>query len=187
MKKIIAILGLLLLPFMCFAQLRSQVCIIKQNYDDTMIETIKKLKSKLQIVGVEDTDKYIEDFIKNGSFGSGFLYVAPDGKNYVITNRHVIEDSKSVTVIFQNEDGDLEKEYKDIQILAADAEIDVAVLSFPEGEAPYKESLPFCTEKIYDGDSVFSAGFPSLLGKPSWQFGAGTITNASLKSEEFIK
>lgn len=37
-----------------------------------------------------------------------------------------------------------------------------------------------------DGTEVWSAGFPGLGGKPMWQLGKGTITNASAKIKELI-
>lgn len=185
MKKIITLLLIGLLPILCFAQIKEKVCIVRPNYSDKLVNSIKEFEPRLKKLGIKDTNEYINNFLTRGSSGSGFIYVAPDGKNYIITNCHVIEDAATSSVVFQNENGE-DVVYKNLSIIAASEEFDLALLAFPENEQPFTEGIPFYTKKLNDGDAVYTAGYPGLLGKPAWQFGSGTITNSNIKVEELI-
>ena len=116
MKKVILSIFLALFPLLCFAQIRSQVCIVRPNYSQNIIDMIYTFVPQLKRLGVEDPNEYIENFLSNGSSGSGFIYVAPNGKNYVITNRHVISDADTSTVIFQNDKDNTTKTFTKLKI-----------------------------------------------------------------------
>ena len=103
MKKYLITIILCLVPFFVFAQVRSKVCIVRPNYSDKVVNMINDFIPRLTRMGVEDPQKYVDDFLTKGISGSGFVYVAPDGKNYIITNRHVISDAATSTVIFEDE------------------------------------------------------------------------------------
>ena len=74
-----------------------------------------------------------------------------------------------------------------MKIAASDASLDLALLEFPADEQPFTSGFEFYNENFSDGDSVYTAGYPGLIGKPIWQFGTGVITNASVEVEEMIK
>ena len=103
MKKLISVIILCCLPLLVFAQVRSKVCVVRPNYSDKVVQMINDFIPRLEKLGVEDPQKYVDDFLTKGISGSGFVYVAPNGKNYVITNRHVISDAATSTVIFEDE------------------------------------------------------------------------------------
>ncbi len=187
MKKLLIIIIFTFLPLFIFAQVKNKVCIIRQNYSEKTIKMLYAFKPRLEKLGVENPEEDIEDFINNGSFGSGFVYVAPDGKNYIITNRHVIRDAETATVIFQEDKTKNENTIKGLKILASDAELDLAILEFPENQKPFTNGFDFYEEELSDGDTVYTAGFPGLIGKPVWQFGTGIITNSSVEVEEMMK
>ncbi len=186
MKKLISIIILCFFPLIAFAQIRSKVCIVRPNYSEKVIQLINDFIPRLEKLGVDDPQKYVDDFLTKGISGSGFVYVAPDGKNYIITNRHVISDAATSTVIFEDEKNKTQKSISGMKILAANSELDLAILEFPEDEQPFTSSFDFYTGSINDGDSVFTAGFPGLMGKPVWQFGTGIITNSSVEVEEMV-
>ncbi len=186
MKKLISTILLCFLPLIAFAQVRSKVCIVRPNYSEKVIQLINDFIPRLEKLGVEDPQKYVDDFLTKGISGSGFVYVAPDGKNYIITNRHVISDAATSTVIFEDEKNKVQKSISGMKILAADSALDLAILEFPEDEQPFTSGFDFHKEDISDGDTVFTAGFPGLMGKPVWQFGTGIITNSSVEAEEMI-
>lgn len=186
MKKVSLIILVSLLPILCFAQVKDKVCIVRPNYSESLINDIKDFNQLLKKLQVENPEEYIDNFINKGSSGSGFVYVAPDGKNYIITNRHVISDAKTSTVVFQNEEGDDDKIFSGLEIFAANADLDLAILSFPNDERPFSDGLHLSDSKIKDGTNVYTAGFPGLLGDPSWQFGSGIITNSNAKVPEMI-
>ena len=187
MKKILLTLLLCCFPFLASAQVRAKVCIVRPNYSEKIVQLIKDFIPRLEKLGVKDPEQYVEDFLTKGSSGSGFVYVTPDGKNYVITNRHVISDAETSTVIFQNEKTKKQKTVEGMKILAADAELDLAILEFPNDERPFTSGFNFFQGEYYDGDTVYSAGYPGLMGKPVWQFGNGIVTNSSVEVEEMIK
>ena len=186
MKKLISTFILCFFPLIAFAQVRSKVCIVRPNYSEKVIQLITDFIPRLEKLGVEDPEQYVEDFLTKGISGSGFVYVAPDGKNYIITNRHVISDAATSTVIFEDEKNKTQKSISGMKILAADAALDLAILEFPEDEQPFTSGFDFYTGDINDGDTVYTAGFPGLMGKPVWQFGTGIITNSLVEAEEMI-
>lgn len=186
MKKLFSAIILCFIPLMAFAQVHSKVCIVRPNYSEKVIKVINDFIPNLEKLGVDDPQKYVNDFITKGSSGSGFVYVAPDGKNYIITNRHVIRDAATSTVIFEDEKTKVQKSFSGMKILAADSALDLAILEFPEGEQPFTSGFDFYKGDISDGETVYTAGFPGLINKPVWQFGTGIITNSSVEAEEMI-
>ena len=186
MKKLISTILICLIPLVAFAQVRNKVCIVRPDYSEKVVQMIHDFIPRLEKLDVDNPQQYVDDFLTKGISGSGFVYVAPNGKNYIITNRHVISDAATSTVIFEDEKTKTQKAFRGMKILAADAALDLAILEFPENEQPFTTGLHFFEGTINDGDSVFTAGFPGLMGKPVWQFGTGIITNASVQAEEMI-
>lgn len=186
MKKLISIIIICLFPIVTFAQVRSKVCIVRPDYSEKVVQMIHDFIPRLEKLDVDNPQQYVDDFLTKGISGSGFVYVAPNGKNYIITNRHVISDAATSTVIFEDEKNKTQKSISGMKILAADSALDLAILEFPENEQPFTEGFNFYKGDINDGNTVFTAGFPGLMGKPVWQFGTGIITNSSVEAEEMI-
>ena len=186
MKKLISTIIICLIPLIAFAQVRNKVCIVRPNYSEKVVQMINDFIPRLEKLDVENPQQYVDDFLTKGISGSGFVYVAPNGKNYIITNRHVISDAATSTVIFEDEKTKTQKTFSGMKILAADAALDLAILEFPENEQPFTTGFDFFEGNINDGDPVFTAGFPGLMGNPVWQFGTGIITNSSVQVEELI-
>lgn len=185
MKKYFLLIVLFVLPFACFAQLKSKVCVVREVFYDQTIEDMQEFADDFAKHGEKDLANAIEKYLDGGSFGSGFVYVAPDGKNYIITNRHVVEQAKTCNIEFTNPDGSVSK-YEGLTILAVSQDIDLAMLAFPPDVQPFKEGLPFYAGPISDGDLVYTAGFPAFDGEPSWQLGTGNVTNAEAKISKLI-
>ena len=93
-----------------------------------------------------------------------------------ITNRHVVTFADSATITLTREDG-TEDRIADCRVVYQDDLIDLAVVLLPEGAAKGVRRLPLADSVPDDGESVWSAGYPSLFGKPSWQLGKGVVTN----------
>ena len=135
-KKIFTLFLMILSCFMLQAQIRSFVGIVRPAYHDDTINFLETFKDDLKKEGYKDYAKYIESYLKGG-FGSGFVYVDAKGRNYIITNRHVIAQGDSVTVEFENEDGS-STTFKNLKILLADEDLDLAILSFENNEKPFR-------------------------------------------------
>jgi len=97
-----------------------------------------------------------------GGLGSGFI-VHEDG--YLITNFHVIEGQKHLTVTqFVQEGAELKRViHKKIRIVALDAFHDLAVLQIEDpDEAPFPKVVLSLDEPVY-GESIFVIGNPAGL------------------------
>ena len=96
--------------------------------------------------------------------GSGF-FISPDG--YVVTNNHVVDNSKSVTVTM--DDGTV----LDAKVVGKDPKTDIALLKVDRpGDYPY---VSFATEQPKVGDWVVAIGNPYGLG--------GTVTAGIISAE----
>ena len=164
------------------ASLRDYVCVIRPNLSKNTVDFLTEYKDELISKGYKNYASNIESFLQ-GSFGSGFIYYASNGKPYIVTNRHVIFEAESANAQFENEDGSV-SEYKDLKIIAIDEDIDIALLALPDNFK--KAGLLLADSKINEGDDVWSAGFPGLGDDPVWQLGKGVVSNASARIKELL-
>lgn len=172
-----------LITFSTWSQsLRDYVCVVRGNLSSENKTFLTDLKDSLERNGYSFYAGYIGSFLE-GTFGSGFIWYAPDGKPYIVTNRHVVGGYESVNLSFDNDDGSV-SEFKELKIVFSDDEVDIALVALPASFK--KDGLVFSSAKISDGDDVYSAGFPGLAGEPSWQFGKGIISNSSAKIKDLI-
>ncbi|MDR1106596.1 MAG: serine protease [Treponema sp.] len=161
------------------ALLRDYVGLINQTFHPDIVAYMNKFKTEFGRDGDDDAAKGIDAFLKGGS-GSGFIYVDTAGNNYILTNHHVITQSYTLSVTFEKQDGTKTK-YEGLSILAADEDMDIALLAFPAGVRPFKQGLAFLNRAVDEGEDVYSAGFPGLGGISLWQFGRGMVSNASVR------
>jgi serine protease Do len=169
----------------CFAfgqtsSLRDYVGMISQGFHPDIIKFLQKLKSELDKRGYNAAARNLENFIK-GDSGTGFIYINSDGKNYILTNYHVISQAYTLSITFETQDGEKTK-FSDLQIVAADEDMDIALLAFAGGQNPLKESFSLLSRPIEEGEDVYSAGFPAGVGNTMvWQLGRGIVSNASVR------
>lgn len=179
MKKVCLIFLFCIFPFFCFAQIRSQVCIVRPEYSETVIQKLQKLEDGFKKLGIANPNLQLENYLENGSAGSGFVYVAPNGTNYIITNRHIIADSETASVVFQDDVGNEVQKFTGMKVLAADGECDIAILAFPNGEKPFSSSYPVFLGNLEEDEIVYVAGYTGNLSKPMWQFTGGYVVEDS--------
>jgi len=156
------------------SDLRNYVGLINQGYHPNVTNFIKEMMVDLPAYDTRRTrlNNYFE-----GGFGSGFIYVDTDGKNYVITNLHVISQSYSPSISFIKTDGS-KTEYEGLKIVRIDEDLDLALLAFPDNQKPFERGLKINDIVLDDGDTVYAAGFPGLGNIPLWQFGMGHVSNS---------
>lgn len=119
------------LPF--YAQIRKYIGIVRPEYNSETVSFLKAFQNELKAKGYNAYANYIDGYLK-GRFGSGFVYVNSEGKNFVITNQHVIDYGKLAT-----------QEENDIKL-------DKALKST---EADYSEIAKFISiEKVYESGSL---------------------------------
>lgn len=210
MKKIFVLLLILFFGDLVFAQVNSFVGVVRPQKtenamkfdEEKMQETINKNKAKSSQKKKDEEKDEEEDEeeekdskdkenqgydkkINTKMFGSGFIYVAPDGKNYVITNRHVVGDAELVAFELIDPKTGEKTLYDDLPVLCISDVLDLAIISLKDKKL-LKEGIEFYKGLLKDGTEVYSAGFPSLQKKPSWQFSKGNISNGKAEIEELI-
>jgi len=182
-RKIFLFLVLMSIAGFAFGQtstLRDYVGMISQGFHPDIIKFLQKLKTELDKRGYNTAARNLENFIK-GDSGTGFIYVNSDGKNYILTNYHVISQAYTLSITFETQDGEKTK-FSDLQIVAADEDMDIALLAFAGGQNPLKQSFSLINRPIEEGEDVYSAGFPAGVGNTMvWQLGRGIISNASVR------
>ena len=173
------------IPVFADAQIKSYVGIVREHYYPSLVQFMEGYRDSLKNDGYTTYAKYVDAYLKGG-FGSGFVYVSPDGQNYIITNRHVVAQAGSASIEFEDSDTGKINKYDGLTVLATDDDIDIAILAFPGAQKPFKTGLTFSTEVIHDGDDVWSAGYPGLGADPIWQLGKGNITNAKVRINDLL-
>ncbi len=184
-RKLFTSLFLFLLTPFCFSQIRDYVGVVRQQYFPEHIKYFENYRDELKENGSSTYANYVDSYLK-GTFGSGFVYVAADGTNYVITNRHVVSQAASASIEFEDADSGELKKYENLTVLLTDDEIDIAILGFKDGEKPFKKGLTLSSSAVSDGQEVWSAGFPGLGSSPVWQLGKGTVTNARARIKDLL-
>ncbi|GHV72027.1 hypothetical protein AGMMS49928_27000 [Spirochaetia bacterium] len=155
--------------------LRDYVGSVSIGFHPDVESYMKKTRENMQKRGYTNSVKAIDNYLK-GLRGSGFVFVDDQGKNYLLTNHHVIEQSNTLSVVFEKQDG-TKTRYDELKVVMADEDKDIALLAF--SGKPFTQGLAFNTTLVDDGDTVFAAGFPGLGGTIAlWQFTQGTVSNA---------
>jgi len=162
-------------------QLREYIVIVRPVYHESTTEFLKKYSENLKKDGYALESEYLKAYSEGKGFGSGFIIKCDDGKSYVLTNRHVVMQAETATIEFSNADGS-KTNYPNCKIVMIDENNDLALLAFPD-DVVVERALSLSTVPAVDGTEVYSAGFPSMKGKPSWQLGKGIISNSSFPME----
>ena len=181
-RNICIVMMFLLTAVFCFGQtesVRDYVGIIHIRYHADVIAYMGKFKESFEKKGYSAAARAIDNYLK-GLSGSGFVYVGPDGTNYVLTNEHVIAQSDSLSITFENLNG-AKTTYDRLKVLCVDEEKDLAILVFADGVKPFRQGLSFSTSALTEGGEVWAAGFPGLGNAAIWQFSRGNITNAAAR------
>ena len=165
-----------------FTDIRSAVCIVRPNYSEKTIAFMEDACDKLETAGYSDLADLFKSAQK-GVFGSGFFIKGKNKTDYVLTNYHVAAYASSLTLEIENINGEISK-IENCPIVAVDEELDLAIAEVPSGKAG--SYLSFASKTPVDGIDVWSAGYPGLAGKPMWQLGKGTVTNARARLPDDI-
>lgn len=106
-----------------------------------------------------------------GAFGSGFA-VRRGGETFIVTNRHVVDfaDEAEIAVDGSNEG-------VPVDVIYADKDYDLAVLSFREQVPRNLPGLRLSGSPAHDLETVIATGYPGLDGRPSYQITRGQISN----------
>ncbi|MCD9024817.1 S1C family serine protease [Cohnella silvisoli] len=122
-----------------------------------------------QALEQQDGDQSLEDgeLPANASLGSGVIYEKKDGKAYIITNAHVIQDAAEVQAVLVNGDK------KEAKIIGKDIVTDLAVLEVDDKGIDTVVEIGD-SEKLRDGEMVIAIGNPLGFGDSLTQ---GIVSN----------
>ena len=170
-----------------FADLKEYVGIIRPVFNDQTTKMFKELSDFFKSKGQKDYADYFGALGSPGAawHGSGWVLVDEDGTNYIITNRHVAQQAERIDFQLEQPDGSM-KSFDDCPILFVDDDIDLAVAQFPDFKNVYSRSFPLNSDVQPDGQEVWSAGFPGLMGQAGWQFARGDVTNGQARVPQLI-
>lgn len=119
---------------------------------------------------VYDSVVVVNTYVKGEPYasGTGFVFKKEDGKAYILTNNHVINNASEVYVTFT--DGNVVK----TDIVGSDALSDIAVLSVADKNVIAVATLGK-SESLRLGDTAFAIGAP-LDSAYSWSVSRGIIS-----------
>ncbi|HET9571116.1 MAG TPA: serine protease [Bacteroidales bacterium] len=181
--------GLLFVLFgMLYAQsnsLREVVSIVRPVYSESTVKFLESYSDRLKKQGYDSLSVQMKRYAKGNSFGSGFAYINPtDSQTYILTNSHVVVQAQYVNVEFVLEDQSV-KTFANCKIVSVDFENDLALVSLPQG-VKLDRTLALSSQKAEDAEDVFTAGYPGLADKASWQLGKGIVSNANIHLDGWI-
>lgn len=175
-RKILLILTSLI-SVSLFSNIKNSVVIVRPNLHTEIVTAYNDKADELEKNDQKKLSNTYRSFTESG-FGSGFVITGDDGELYIITNKHVVEFSDAVTIVIEDEENQT-IELNDSNLIYMDRELDLALIKCERSDKLIP--LNFSDVELQDGDSVWAAGFPGLLGEPGWQFSMGNITNRRAK------
>ena len=127
---------------------------ILNNYEKN-IKIYDKSSLKASINKIYDASVVIEsdNELSEKSIGSGFIYKKDNKYAYILTNDHVVDDSRDITVII-SDNNELSAKY-----MGGDPYLDLAVLRV-DNRYIKKVAIIGSSEKEEIGNSVFTVGSP---------------------------
>ena len=167
------------------ADLKEYVGIIRPELNEKTKRMFQDLSDYFKSKGQQGEADYFASWAQGAWHGSGWVLIDEDGSNYIITNRHVAQQAERIDFQLEQPDGSM-KSYDNCPILYIDNDVDLAVAQFPEGKKVYDRGFSLNMEIQPDGQEVWSAGFPGLLGQAGWQFSRGDITNSRARVPQLI-
>jgi len=174
---------------------RDYICIVKKSLHPNIDNFARTKQLDALKKGGTDNDEAaaILEGIRRGGTGSGFVYVDDKGRNYIITNYHVIVGAYRFSAEFEFEivskdtssrNAPREREkivFQNLTVLNASEEGDLAILAFPDEDRPFRRGIPLSVDLVKDGEAVSAAGYPGTTGIPQWALTGGTVVNSKAR------
>ncbi|MDR1444895.1 MAG: serine protease [Treponema sp.] len=184
--------ALLFCIFPVFAQapdpqaLWDYVGFIGQGFRPEKAARMRNIARELERRGQREAVQSIETYLR-GNGGTGWVYVAKDGANYIITNHRIISQADDLSITFEKPDG-RKTVYTGLSIVAADEKMDIALLAFENGGRPFRTGLSLLDRPPWEQESVYAAGFP---GNPAArQIDRGAVSDLYVRvpgNDEFMQ
>jgi S1-C subfamily serine protease len=152
---------------------------ISQSFDSEFVYVMQDLKGEFERRGQREAAGSIEHYLEGGA-GTGFVYVAADGANYIITGYRNIALASGLSIRFEGGGVADDRTYTGLSIVAVDEELDIALLAFENGERPFTWGLPLLKRRLWEEETVYSAGFSGGVDA-KWQFAEGSISGTYVR------
>jgi serine protease Do len=153
---------------------------INQTFRPETVSLMRDIAEELEQRGQRNAARGIENYLQ-GYCGTGVIYVSGDGANYIITNHRIISQAEGLSITFEKPDGG-KTSYTGLSIVAADEEMDLALLVFKNGERPFSAGLPPLGRQLWREETVYAVGF-SGTGKSggentaAWEIEQGEVSD----------
>ncbi|MDR3147585.1 MAG: serine protease [Treponema sp.] len=152
--------------------LRDYVGQLSQSFEPEFAGFLRELKGEFEQRGQREAAGSIEAYLQ-GNAGTGLVYVAADGTNYIITNYEAISLASGLSIRFEG------ATYAALSIVAVDEELNLALLSFENGARPFSQGLPLLKRRLREDETVYAAGF-SGRGE-DWRFAEAVVTGTYVR------
>lgn len=176
----LALLAGIVLAQGVFADLKDYIVIVKPVFHEKTQALFLDLAKAFGDQGDSNDQAYFTAMAGEYAHGTGWVVVDKDGQNYIITNRHVVNQAEKVNVYLEAVDGS-QRAYLDSPILYVDDVMDLAVCQFPNAQKVFKTGFKLETAVPKDLTAVVAAGFPGFGSQPLWQVSPGAITNSQAR------
>lgn len=152
-----------------------------QGVSDIVKEAIPSIVSVNTVVQTTSTDYFGRTYSQEGSgAGSGIIFSEQDGLLYLLTNYHVVEDSKSIEVTFADESS------AKATVLGYDADADVAVLTVDVSSLP-EETKNAIKVAVLGDSSALEAGDGAIAIGNALGYGQSVTTGAISAVERTVQ
>jgi hypothetical protein len=152
--------------------LKNYVGYVTQTFEPEFAGFMRELKGEFERRGLWEAAGSIENYLGENA-GTGVVYVAPGGANYIITGYRNISLASGLSIHFER------AVYDGLSIVAADEELDIALLSFENGARPFTRGLSPLERQTREGEWVCAAGFSGAGA--AWQFGEGHVSGTYVR------
>lgn len=130
--------------------------------DSGIADAVDKVYNSVVVI-----ENYINDRVV--SSGTGFVFKTDDSYGYILTNYHVVSDSKKIVVTFTNENK------IEASLIGADEYSDIAVLRVNKSNVISVAEIGK-TDNLRVGDTTFTVGAPLDSSVYSWTVTRGILS-----------
>ena len=182
-KKIIIIVVVICFLFLASGAAGMYFYIVNNpdKFQKVITEVVQKKDVTITDTGLADAVEKLYDAVvvvktyssnKLASTGTGFVYKVENGKAYILTNSHVIENGTEIHVEFTNGNN------RKVVVVGSDRYADIAVLEIDESEIISVAQIGSSTN-LRVGDTVFTVGAPLDASAYS-----GTVTRGIISGKD---
>ena len=171
--------------WLAFGDVVDSVVVVYPDTPEHVRETYSEIAEWFDNANNHDLAEEFNSRATGTFFGSGAIISGTDGESYILTNHHVMGQARTAKIVFAGRGGS-GLSMEGCELIASNSYMDLAILKIPwelpEGSIP----LSFSKTTVVEGTEVWSAGYPELVGDPSWQLALGVVTNQKAVIDDLV-